>query len=169
MNNEFCTNMSLNNQCGCNNCNFCPPPRPMPPCRPTTITVGTTTTGAPGSEASVTNVGTPTNAILNFTIPAGATGSTGTAGEQGEAGPAGEAATIEIGTVTTGEAGTEASVTNAGTNTNAILNFTIPRGESGDTRSGDAVDPLQTGAELSSVVEKVNELINSLTEAGFLR
>ena len=36
-----------------------------------TVTVGTTTTGEPGSNASVENVGTPENAILNFTVPQG--------------------------------------------------------------------------------------------------
>lgn len=47
------------------------------------------------------------------------------------AGPQGEAATIQIGTVTTGAPGTEAEVTNSGTEQNAILNFVIPRGEPG--------------------------------------
>lgn len=42
-----------------------------------TITVGTVTTGAAGSNASVTNVGTDQDAIFNFTIPRGATGSPG--------------------------------------------------------------------------------------------
>lgn len=36
-----------------------------------TVTVGTTTTGEPGSSASVENVGTPENAVLNFTVPQG--------------------------------------------------------------------------------------------------
>ena len=40
------------------------------------MTVGTTTTGDPGSEAVVTQDGTPENVILNFTIPRGATGPT---------------------------------------------------------------------------------------------
>lgn len=39
-----------------------------------TITIGTTTTGAPGTAATVTNTGTPQNAILNFTIPQGEPG-----------------------------------------------------------------------------------------------
>jgi hypothetical protein len=39
-----------------------------------TIAVGTVSTGAPGSSAIVTNSGTPTNAIFNFTIPAGSSG-----------------------------------------------------------------------------------------------
>ena len=42
-----------------------------------TLAVGTVTTGDPGSGASVTNSGTPQNAILDFTIPQGATGPTG--------------------------------------------------------------------------------------------
>ena len=95
-----------------------------------TVTVGTTTTGDAGTNASVTNTGTAQNAILNFTIPRGETGATG---PQGPAGTAGEAATVTVGTTTTGDAGTNASVTNTGTAQNAVLNFTIPRGETGAT------------------------------------
>ena len=40
---------------------------------------------------------------------------------------------VSVGTVTTGEAGTDASVVNSGTSQNAILDFTIPRGAKGDT------------------------------------
>ena len=107
-----------------------------------TVTVGTTTTGDAGTNASVTNTGTAQNAILNFTIPRGETGATGPQGPQGEtgaigpqgpAGTAGEAATVTVGTTTTGDAGTNASVTNTGTAQNAVLNFTIPRGETGAT------------------------------------
>ena len=43
----------------------------------TTIAIGSTTTGAPGSNAVVTNSGTALSAILNFTIPRGATGADG--------------------------------------------------------------------------------------------
>lgn len=39
------------------------------------------------------------------------------------------AATVEVGTVTTGAPGTEASVTNSGTANAAVLDFTIPRGD----------------------------------------
>jgi hypothetical protein len=42
-----------------------------------TITVGTTTTGNPGTQANVTNSGDTTDAIFNFTIPRGATGANG--------------------------------------------------------------------------------------------
>ena len=51
-----------------------------------TVTVGTVTTGAPGSSVIVTNRGTATAAILDFTIPQGAQGPQGDPGEQGSAG-----------------------------------------------------------------------------------
>lgn len=51
-----------------------------------TVAVGTVTTGAPGSSASVVNAGSSSAAVLNFTIPAGATGAQGIQGIQGVAG-----------------------------------------------------------------------------------
>lgn len=45
-----------------------------------TIAVGTTTTGAAGSSATVTNSGTSSAAIFDFTVPVGATGPTGPSG-----------------------------------------------------------------------------------------
>lgn len=65
------------------------PTGPQGPTGPATITVGQTTTGNPGTNASVTNVGTNENAILNFTIPAGMTGPTGPQGPTGPIGPQG--------------------------------------------------------------------------------
>lgn len=94
-----------------------------------TIRVGTTTTLLPGSEATVTNSGTSSAAVFNFGIPAGEKGA------PGEAGKDGVAATITIGSVTTGEPGSDAAVTNSGTPADAILNFKIPRGESGGSGS----------------------------------
>lgn len=46
-------------------------------------------------------------------------------------GSAGAAATIAVGTVTTGEPGTNASVTNSGTSSAAVFDFVIPRGADG--------------------------------------
>jgi len=40
----------------------------------------------------------------------------------------GDAATVTVGTTTTGDPGTSATVTNSGTTSAAVLNFTIPRG-----------------------------------------
>lgn len=74
--------------------------------------------------------------------PVGPQGSQGEPGPKGDAGPQGEpgangkAATIQIGTVTTGDPGTDASVENVGTATDARLNFTIPRGADGTSGSG---------------------------------
>ena len=65
--------------------------------------------------------------------PTGAQGLTGPAGPQGSSGPA---ATINIGTVTTVASGVPASVTNAGSTSNAILNFSIPKGETPTVSAG---------------------------------
>ena len=51
----------------------------------------------------------------------------------GTTGPTGAAATIAVGTVTTGAAGSSASVSNSGTSGAAVLDFTIPRGDTGST------------------------------------
>ena len=48
-----------------------------------TVNVGTTTTGQPGTSASVTNSGTTSAAVFNFTIPAGANGTNGADGADG--------------------------------------------------------------------------------------
>lgn len=166
-----------------------------------TIAVGTTTTGDAGTDAIVTNVGTSSAAVFNFTIPTGATGATGATGptgpqgpqglqgaqgdtgpqgpqgdtgptgatgpqgpqgeqgiqgdqgiqgetgatgatgpqgpqgETGAQGPAGTAATITVGSVTTGSAGSNVVVTNSGSSSAAIFNFTIPKGDQGDPAS----------------------------------
>lgn len=62
-------------------------------------------------------------------------------GEQGVAGKDGTAATVAIGTVTTGDPGSNASVTNVGTDTAAVFDITIPRGDKGTdgTGAGDVV------------------------------
>jgi len=54
-------------------------------------------------------------------------------GPQGTQGNQGNAGTISVGSVTTGAAGSSASITNAGTSSAATLNFTIPQGAKGDT------------------------------------
>ena len=64
------------------------------------------------------------------TGPAGAAGAAGAAGTNGTNGAA---ATVTVGATSVGVAGTNPVVTNSGTSTNAILNFTIPRGATGAT------------------------------------
>lgn len=68
----------------------------------------------------------------------GATGATGSTGATGATGATGTAATISIGTVTTGAAGSSATVTNSGTSSAAVLDFSIPRGNTG---TGDVNGP----------------------------
>ena len=125
------------------------------------IEIGETTTGEPGTPASVTNSGTNTAPVLNFTIPEGEKGDAATiqvgtvaasdpgsepkvknSGTEnaavfdfvlprGQTGPTGQAATIEVESTVTGEPGTQASVENVGTAGAAKLKFTIPRGNTG--------------------------------------
>ena len=76
--------------------------------------------------------------------PEGPEGPAGPKGDPGDTGPAGAdglAATVEVGTVTTGAPGTDAAVENVGTPTAAVLNFTIPRGNPGSGGGGDASFP----------------------------
>ena len=105
-----------------------------------TISVGTVSTGAAGSSASVTNSGTSAAAVFDFAIPrgdtgatgatgpTGATGATGQAGNDGADGADGAAATI-AGTVTTGSG--QHNVTNSGTSSAAVFDFSIPQGVAG--------------------------------------
>ena len=99
-----------------------------------TVTIGTTTTGSAGGNASVTNSGTSSEAVLNFTLPKGASGAAGVQGSQGltgATGAAGDNATIAIGTITTLPEDSSATVFNAGTDTAAVLNFGLPMGQTG--------------------------------------
>lgn len=75
-------------------------------------------------------------------------------GPAGAKGDPGDAATVTVGTTSTGEAGTQAQVTNSGSDSAAVLNFTIPKGAKGDTGAagpgvsvgnGAPSDPGQTG------------------------
>lgn len=63
--------------------------------------------------------------------PKGEKGDTGEQGPQGVPGKNGNAATVQIGTVQTGEPDTQASVSNSGNENNAVFDFVIPRGEAG--------------------------------------
>lgn len=92
--------------------------------------------------------------------PQGATGPQGPNGDKGDTGPKGEkgdtgaAASIKIGTVTTGAAGSNASVTNSGTASNVVLDFTLPRGEDG-ADGGIVVDTAMSATSTNPVQNKV--------------
>ena len=94
-----------------------------------TITIGTTTTGDPGTDASVTNSGTAQNAILNFTIPRGETGPTGAQGPQGETGTTGEQG--PAGEVATNEYGYKYDTTNDSITLTANTVTTVPLAQTG--------------------------------------
>ena len=80
-----------------------------------TVTVGTVTTGEPGTDAIVTNSGTENAAVLNFTIPIGATGAAGAPGQQGPKGDTGETGPAGVGVPDGGTVGQLLGKTESGT------------------------------------------------------
>ena len=66
-------------------------------------------------------------------------------GTDGTDGADGQAATVTVGTTTTGAAGTNASVVNSGTSSAAVFDFVIPRGDKGD--KGDKGDTGSQGPQ----------------------
>ena len=79
----------------------------------------------------VKNKSTYYDSAIKFSDLQSQVGGGGGTGPQGPAGADGQAATIQVGTTTTGATGTAASVTNTGDSTNAVFNFTIPEGVQG--------------------------------------
>lgn len=135
-----------------------------------TITVGTVTTGNAGSNASVINAGTSNAARLNFVIPRGDKGEKGNDGADGNDG---QAATVTVGSVDTGTPGTPAVVTNSGNEHAAILNFTIPRGNTGakGDKGDDGHTPVKgvdywTAADQEQIKSEVSASVtDSVTDA----
>ena len=87
----------------------------------------------------------------------------------GKKGDTGSPATITVGTVTTGAAGSSVVVTNGGTSEAVILNFTIPRGAKGDTGEGFSVHKTYASialmnADAANVAEGKFVLIASTVE-----
>lgn len=73
--------------------------------------------------------------------PTGPTGGTGPTGPTGPAGPTGGAASVDVGTTTTGAPGTQANVTNSGDTHNAVFNFTVPQGPTGPAGANGETGP----------------------------
>lgn len=84
------------------------------------------------------NSATTTPTTVNIKGPKGDTGATGA---QGPAGANGVTPTIKAGTVTTGSAGTSASVTASTSGTTTTFNFVIPQGAKGDKGDTGAQGP----------------------------
>lgn len=118
--------------------------------------VGTNTISY-GTNASVTltsTVDSSGNKNNNFTfnIPQGQQGNTGA---------------LTIGTTTTVLPNIPASVTNTGTSTNAILNFSIPKGEKGDkgdTGDSNAGLAILIGALSGAAAAVLSQILNSILQ-----
>ena len=106
-------------------------------------------------------------------------------GGTGPQGPAGQAATIQVGSVTSGAA---PAVTNSGTETEAVLDFVLqqgpagpqgpqgpkgdpgeqgPQGPAGPSKQGVAV-PDVSGSEAADAITTINALLASLRGAGLI-
>lgn len=87
--------------------------------------------------------------------------------------------TIEIGNVETGEPGTEASVTNRGTEQHAVLDMTIPEGKTGQVENIDTVtiefeqaearENINSGENFSGIFGKVKKWFVDLGTAAFMK
>lgn len=94
-----------------------------------------------------------TEGVLSWTNKAGLT-NPASVNIKGAKGDTGTAASITIGTVKTGAAGSNASVTNSGTASNVVLNFTLPRGKDGKD-GGITVDAALSDTSINPVQNKV--------------
>nr|DAQ67527.1 MAG TPA: hypothetical protein [Bacteriophage sp.] len=100
----------------------------------------------------------PEDYWFNLGVIKGPKGDAGTDGANGADGKDGISPTVAVGTVTTGNPGTPVSVTNGGTSTNVVLNFRIPKGDTGD--KGAKGDKGDTGfaVNIASELNNINEL-----------
>lgn len=109
--------------------------------------------------------------VLSWTNKAGLANpaSVNIKGAKGDKGDTGNAATIEVGTVTTGAAGSSASVVNRGDANNAILDFILPKGADGKgsvvTVNGKEPDA-NGNVEVSTV--DVSSIVNIIYPVGSL-
>jgi hypothetical protein len=102
-----------------------------------------------------------TEGVLSWTNKAGLTNPK-SVNIKGAKGDTGTAASIKIGSVTTGVAGSNASVTNSGTASNVVLNFTLPRGKDGKD-GGITVDAELSDTSTNPIQNKaVNTAINTV-------
>lgn len=107
-----------------------------------------------------------TEGVLSWTNKAGLT-NPASVNIKGAKGDTGAAATITIGSITTGAAGSNASVTNSGTASNVVLDFTLPRGNDGkdggitvDAELNDtSTNPIQNKAVNTAISTVKNNMI----------
>jgi len=126
-----------------------------------TITLGTVSTGNPGTSVSITNTGTPTAPLFNFTIPRGDvgpqglkgdTGSTGPQGLKGDTGSTGPASTVAGPVGPTGPQGLKGDTGSTG-----------PQGLKGDTGSTGPQGPAgSVSSTFSGTTDAITEGSNNL-------
>ena len=123
-----------------------------------TFSIESVETGEPGTDADVTMTGDAPNHGLRFVIPRGdkgdkgspgakgdkgepgAKGEPGSPGAKGDKGDPGATPNLTIGSVTTLDAGQNATASMSGTAESPVLNLGIPRGAKGEPGQGGSVD-----------------------------
>ena len=129
------------------------------------IEIGTITSVPNSQSPSATITGTSLSPRLNLTLQAGPSGPSGTNGNNGIDGIT---PTVSVGAVHLGDAGTDPIVTNTGSSTGAVFNFTIPKGDQGDKGDDATTDELNAYKELvgtslttDGLLKDLNDLIDS--------
>ena len=92
----------------------------------------------------------------------GDTGPQGEPGDDGNTGASGKAATVEVGSVSTGPAGSSATVENTGDEYDAVLDFTIPKGDKGDQGDPGVVQSVN-GKSQEDVVLYTDDIADTAT------
>ncbi len=135
---------------------------------PVTIKIGSVETVSSISSASITNVGTDEDLILDFKIPKGDKGDKGDAGEKGDVGPRGlpgeigRTEHISVDETETLEPGEAAQVMDTFENWVHHLSFFIPKGEKGDTgEKGDIGPQGPTGTSFVSAYGMRYQMTNT--------
>lgn len=141
-----------------------------------TFSIESVETGEPGTDAEVTMTGDAPNHGLRFVIPRGnkgdkgdpgspgakgdkgepgAKGEPGSPGAKGDKGDTGATPNLTIGTVTTLDAGQNATASMGGTAESPVLNLGIPRGAKGEPGEGGGGVDIVTSVSSSSTDSEV--------------
>ena len=123
-----------------------------------TASIGTVTTGTPGTSAVVSITG---DGVLSFTLPRGDVGATGSTGSTGSTGAA---ASITAGTATGLSVGASPTVTNSGSSSAATFNFGIPvgaTGATGSTGSAGSAATITVGSTTTGAAGSSASIVNS--------
>ena len=148
------------------------PVGPQGPTGPTgpgaTIQVNSTVTGAPGTNASVTNVGSLQTAMFNFVIPRGDVGATGATGATGPQGPGvaagGTAGQVLIKASSVDYATAWLTLTGTGT----VTSINVSGGTTGLTFSGGPVTAAGT-ITMAGILDVANGGTGTISLTGYLK